>query len=61
MRSNVSLAKGELAMTDEEFYKRVREEHAKHYAKERARDARLLAQYQRDCLASWEAKEGGAA
>lgn len=48
-------------MTDEEFYKRVREEHAKHYAKERARDARLLAQYQRDCLASWEAKEGGAA
>ncbi len=40
-----------------ELAKRIREENARHYAKERARDARRLAAYQAECLASWgEAK-----
>jgi hypothetical protein len=33
--------------------KAIRESHARHYAKERQRDARLLRNYEADCLASW--------
>ena len=35
--------------------KRMREILAKSRADERARDARMLAAYQRECLAAWEA------
>jgi hypothetical protein len=33
--------------------KAIREDHARHYAKERQRDARRLAAYEAECLASW--------
>jgi hypothetical protein len=36
-----------------ETAKAIREIHARHYAKERQRDARLLAAYEAECLASW--------
>lgn len=35
----------------------IRAYHARLNAKERARDARMLAAYQRDCLASWEGRK----
>jgi hypothetical protein len=48
----------ETTMTDPdnlpaETAKRIREDHARHYAKERQRDARRLAAYEAECLASW--------
>ena len=39
-----------------EVAKAIRESHARHYAKERQRDARLLAAYEAECLASWGGK-----
>jgi hypothetical protein len=33
--------------------KAIREDQARHYAKERQRDARLLRNYEAECLASW--------
>jgi hypothetical protein len=36
-----------------ETARRIREDHARHYAKERQRDARRLAAYEAECLASW--------
>jgi hypothetical protein len=36
-----------------EDIKSMREANARYFAEERARDARRLAAYQRECLASW--------
>jgi hypothetical protein len=35
----------------------IRAANAQHYAEERARDARRLAAYERECLAAWEAHD----
>ena len=47
----------EIAGLAAELAKAIREDHARHYAKERARDARVLAAYQAECLASWAKRD----
>jgi hypothetical protein len=39
----------------------IRAANARHYAEERARDARRLAAYERECLAAWAEIDGRAA
>jgi len=44
--------KGDTTMTADDA-RMIREANSRHFAEQRARDARLLAEYQAECLASW--------